>query len=112
MANPRPLSKVKVATLALIWSKQADDGIAHGLAGFMGDVRQQAEAGLTLDQADEDLFVFAADEGVAFPVADTAASFNRCWALCQWPAVRNSPAALLPAGIALSALFLAAQIAP
>jgi len=56
--------------------------------------------------------VAAADQRIALPVTDAATRLDAWRTLRNRPAVRNPAAPVLPRGIALAALLLAAQVAP
>ncbi len=91
--------------------EQAGHGIADRLRGLALHLTDQHVTGLALDQADNGLFVAAADDGIGLPVTDPAAIIHDGRALFDGLAVGNDAPAVYLA-IAFLALLLAAQIAP
>ncbi len=66
----------------------------------------------SLNQVNYCMLMRSANDGVALPISDLGALFNRLGTLKNRAPVRDLTAAIMATGIALTALFLAAQGAP
>ena len=91
-------------------AQQFNDRLLHHIGLPARQRSRQGKAALALDQRDQHPLVALADDGVAPPVAQALAAVHNGRSVFDADAVRQRPAALVPAAIAFAALFLATQV--
>ena len=92
--------------------KPLDDGSAHLFRRFSLNLGHYCKTAFSLNQGDDGMLMRSANDGVALPMPDMGALFNRRGPFKNRASVRDLTAAIMATGIALTALFLAAQGAP
>ncbi len=103
-----PLSKVIVLTRELIGSSTS----ANLFRRLSLNLGHQYKTAFSLNQGDDDMLMLSANEGVALPMPDMGALFNRLGPFKNRAMARDLTMAIMATVIALTALFLAAQRAP
>lgn len=89
-----------------------NNGVADQLGSLVSHLDYDPEAALALDHRHNGPLVVRADDRVAFPMAHLLSSFDMRRPIPQGAPVRDLAPSVLPAGVALSLLLLAAQVLP
>lgn len=89
-----------------------NNGSADLLGSLAIDLGRHCKTAFSLNQSDDGMLVSRPNDGVAFPVANAAASLDDFRPLGNRAPVRDLATTFLSAGIAFTSLFLASQGAP
>lgn len=92
--------------------KPLDDCSAHLFRRLSLNLGHHCKTAFSLNQGEDGTLLRSANVGVALPMPDMGALFNRLGPLKNRAPVRDLTAAIMATGIALTMLFLAAQGAP
>ncbi len=92
--------------------KARGNGLANQLGGLTGDMREDCKPAFALHERHDRLFVTGADHGVAFPVTNLTARFNRGRTFGNGAPTNDLPATTLSAGVALAPFSLATKVFP
>ena len=93
-------------------SQACNDGLADQVRGFAGDMREDCKPAFALHERHDRLFVARTNHGVAFPVTDLTACFNRSRTFGNGAPTNDLSATTLSAGVALTPLFLTTKVFP
>jgi len=97
-------------TLILEGRQQACCNSRYAVGMLTTNMPGQYIARLSLGECDQSTAMILADDGIAFPVADTRLLINYFRAIINADTVFNHATSLLPTRVTLAALFLATQV--
>ncbi len=92
--------------------KPLDDGGAHLFRRLSLSLGHYCKTAFPLNQGDDGMLMRSANDGIALPMPDMGALFNRRGPFKNQAPVRDLTAAIMATRLALTALFLAVQVAP